>query len=151
MKEAEFEPLAPQLPVFVASTVPVATVWFALAGLYTYTTAVSGCAMSVPGTAAVSCLLLTNDVVKEAPFHTTTALLSKFPPLTVRTNPPPPAEALFGESEFSDGVEGQEHETAGKKKIANTPERRRCFFVVIDEADQPYLRYGRIQLIPISG
>ena len=53
--EIAFDPAAPHWFEFVASTVPVATVWFALTGLYTKTTAVSGCARSVAGIVAVSC------------------------------------------------------------------------------------------------
>ena len=78
------------------------------------TTAVSGCARSVAGIAAVSCLLLTNDVVRDVPFHTTTALLSKLLPFTVRVIPLPPTVALVGESEATDGVDGhEEQEMAG--------------------------------------
>ena len=85
--------------------------------------------MSVPGIVTVSCLLLTNDVVRDVPFHTTTELLLKLPPFTVRTKPAPPAVALLGESELTDGVDGQEQETAGSKKIANAPKRGRPFIV----------------------
>jgi hypothetical protein len=79
----------------------------------------------------VSCLLLTNAVVRLAPFHTTTASLLKLPPFTVRLNPAPPAVALLGESELIDGVDGQEQETAGSKEIANAPKRANLFMVVI--------------------
>lgn len=101
----------------VASTVPVETVWFALAGLYTKTTAVSGCARSVAGIVAVSCLLLTNDVVRDVPFHTTTALLSKLLPFTVRVRPLPLAVVLVGESEVTDGVEGQEEQEMAESSL----------------------------------
>jgi hypothetical protein len=74
--------------------------------------------MSLSGTVAVSCLPLTNDVVKAVPFHTATELLLKLPPLMVRTKPAPPAVALLGESELTEGVEGQEQDTAGSNKIA---------------------------------
>jgi hypothetical protein len=66
--------------------------------------------MSVAGIVAVSWLLLTNDMVREVPFQTTNELLLKFLPLTVRTNPAPPAVALFGEIEVIDGVDGHEQE-----------------------------------------
>lgn len=77
----------------------------------------------------MSCLLLTNDVVSDVPFHTTTELLLKLPPFTVRTKPAPPAVALLGESELTDGVDGQEQETTGSRKIANAPKRGRPFIV----------------------
>jgi hypothetical protein len=77
----------------------------------------------------VICLLLTNDVVRDVPFHTTTELLLKLPPFTVRTKPAPPAVALFGESELIEGVDGQEQATEGSKKIANAPKRGRPFIV----------------------
>lgn len=54
VNEDSFEPAAPQPVVSVASTVPVETVWFALAGLYTKTTAVSGVVIFVAGISAVS-------------------------------------------------------------------------------------------------
>lgn len=77
--------------------------------------------MSVLGIVAVSWLPLTNDDVTVVPFHTTTEPLLKFLPFTVRKNPAPPAVALFGEIELTDGVDGhEEQETAGSKKIANT-------------------------------
>ncbi len=85
--------------------------------------------MSDPGIVTVSCLLLTTDVVRDVPFHTTTELLLKLPPFTVRTKPAPPAVALLGESELTEGVDGQEQETAGSKKIANAPKRGRPFIV----------------------
>lgn len=75
--------------------------------------------MLLEGMEAVSCVLLTNDVVKAVPFHTATALLSKLWPFTVRVKPAPPAAALLGESEVIDGVEGQEQATTGSRKIAN--------------------------------
>jgi hypothetical protein len=81
---------------------------------------VSGCAICVEEIAAVSWLLLTNDVVWGEPFQTTTALLLKLPPFTVKTNPAPPVVALLGEIELTDGVAGQPpHEKSGSNKIAN--------------------------------
>jgi hypothetical protein len=105
-------------------------VWFGLAGLYTKTTAVSGSATSVAGIEAVSWLPLTNDDVTDTPFHTTTELLSKFLPFTVRTKPAPPTVALLGESELTDGVAGQEQAMAGSRKIANAPKKRGDFFLI---------------------
>jgi hypothetical protein len=87
--------------------------------------------MSVPGTVAVSCLLVTNDDVKVVPFHTTTELLLKLPPFTVRVKPAPPAVALVGEIELSDGVDGQEQETEGSRKSVNAPKRDNRFIVIV--------------------
>jgi hypothetical protein len=55
----------------------------------------------------------------------------KLPPFIVRTKPAPPAVALLGESELSDGVDGQEQEMTGSRKIANAPRRGNLFAVVI--------------------
>jgi hypothetical protein len=85
--------------------------------------------MSDAGIVTVSCLLLTSDIVRDVPFHTTTELLPKLPPFTVRMKPGPPAVALVGEIEVIDGVDGQEQETTGSRKIANAP-RRGDFFIV---------------------
>jgi hypothetical protein len=71
----------------------------------------------------MSCLLLTNDVARAAPFHATTALPLKLLPFTVKTKLAPPAVALVGEIEARDGVDGQEQETAESKKIANANSR----------------------------
>ena len=103
--------------------------------------------MSDPGIVTVSCLLLTNDVVRDVPFHTATELLLKLPPFTVRTKPAPPAVALFGESELTDGVDGQEQETAGSKKIANAPKRGRPF--IVEPRVTPYCRVA-IRLPTVS-
>lgn len=62
--------------------------------------------MFVDETSAVSWLPLTNDVVRDEPFQTTTELLLKLPPFTVKTNPAPPAAVLLGEIEVTDGVAG---------------------------------------------
>jgi hypothetical protein len=59
----------------------------------------------------------------------------KLPPFTVRTNPAPPAVALVGESELTDGVDGHEQHTVGSKKIANTPERGDLFIAAIVAMD----------------
>lgn len=88
--------------------------------------------MSVLGIVAVSWLPLTNDDVTVVPFHTTTEPLLKFLPFTVRTKPAPPAVALFGEIEVTDGVDGhEEQETAGSRKIANAPKRKRGDFFIV--------------------
>ncbi len=88
--------------------------------------------MSVEGIVAMSCVLLTNDVVKVAPSHVATELLLKLWPFTVSVKSAPPAVALLGESEDTDGVDGQEEqETAGSRKIANTPKRKRGDFFIV--------------------
>jgi hypothetical protein len=92
---------------------------------------VSGCAICVAEIAAVSCLLLTNDVVRGEPSQTTTALLLKSLPLTVSDNPAAPAVALLGESEVTEGVAGQPpQETTGSNKIANAPKSADIFIAV---------------------
>jgi hypothetical protein len=53
-------------------------------------------AISAAGTAAVTCMPLTNVVVSAAPFQFTTALLRKFVPFTVSVNAAPPAVAELG-------------------------------------------------------
>jgi hypothetical protein len=81
--------------------------------------------------ATVSWLLLTNDVVWGEPSQTTTALLLKLPPFTVRTNPAPPAVALLGEIELTEGVAGQPpQETTGSNKIANAPRSADTFIAI---------------------
>jgi len=81
---------------------------------------VSGCATCVAEIAALSWLLLTNDVVKAEPFQTTTALLLKLPPFTISENPAAPAVALLGEIELIEGFGGQPpQETTGSNKIAS--------------------------------
>lgn len=87
--------------------------------------------MSVAGIVAVSCLLLTNDAVRDVPFHATTELLLKLLPFMVRTKPAPPAVALLGEIDVSDGVEAQEQETTGSRNIANAPKRGDLLIVFI--------------------
>lgn len=70
--------------------------------------------------AAVSWLPLTNAVVSAEPFQTTTALLLKWPPFTVIVNTAPPAVALLGDSEVTDGVAGHPpQETTESNKIAD--------------------------------
>ena len=87
--------------------------------------------MSVAGIVAVSCLLLTNDAVRDVPFHATTELLLKLLPFMVRTKSAPPAVALVGEIEVSDGVEAQEQATTGSRNIANAPKRGDLLIVFI--------------------
>lgn len=82
-------------------------------------------------TVAVSWLLLTNEVARAEPFQTTTALLLKLPPLTVKVNPTPPAVALLGEIELIDGVGGQPpQETIGSNEIANTAKSADIFVAI---------------------
>src|SRR5216683_212002 len=75
------------------------------AGLNTATGLGPADAMSLAGTAAVSCVLLTNVVVSGIPWipNWTTDVVTKFVPLTVRVNDGPPAVALVGEIEVIDG------------------------------------------------
>jgi len=70
----------------------------------TVTCGVPVVAMSVLGMAAVTCVALTNVVVRLAPFHRTTAPLRKFVPFTVNVNAGPPAVAVFGDSDVSVGA-----------------------------------------------
>jgi hypothetical protein len=87
--------------------------------------------MFVEKTSAVSWLPLTNDVVRGEPFQTTTALLLKSLPFTVRTNPTAPAVALLGEIEVIEGVAGQPpQEAAGSNKIANAPKSDNIFIAI---------------------
>jgi hypothetical protein len=66
------------------------------------------------------------------PFQTTTELLLKLPPFTLRANPPAPAIALLGEIEVTAGVAGQPpQETTGSNKIANAPKIADIFIVAI--------------------
>ena len=60
-------------------------------GFTTLTCAVPAAAMSLAGIAAVSCVALTNVVVRAAPFHCTTEPETKLLPLTVSVNAGPPA------------------------------------------------------------
>jgi hypothetical protein len=78
--------------------------------------------------AAISWLLLTNDVIRGEPFQTTTALLLKSLPFTISENPAAPALALFGEIEAIEGVAGQPpQEMAGRNIIANAPKSADIF------------------------
>jgi hypothetical protein len=92
---------------------------------------VSGSAICVAEIVAVSWLPLTNDVVRAEPFQTTTALLLKSPPFTVSENPAPPAVALLGEIEVTEGVAGQPpQETTGSNKIANAAKSAHIFIAI---------------------
>jgi len=53
---------------------------------------------------AVNCVLLTKVVIRFTPFQRTTDDKLKLLPLTVRVKAGPPAVALFGESEVSEGT-----------------------------------------------
>jgi len=59
--------------------------------------AVPAVAMSLAGTAACTCVELTTIVDSAEPFQLTTAVESKFAPVTVKVNPAPPAVAEAGE------------------------------------------------------
>ena len=66
-------------------------------GFSTVTEAVPPVAMSLAGTEAVTCVLLTYVVVSPVPFHRTVDPETKFVPVTVRVNAAPPAVAEVGE------------------------------------------------------
>src|SRR5207253_3901813 len=74
------------------------------AGLNTVTEAVPGVATSVAAMAAVSCVALTNVVVRAAPFQRTSEAATKLLPVTVRVKAAPPAVALAGASVESVGT-----------------------------------------------
>ena len=74
------------------------------AGVNTVTCAVPAGAMSAAGIAAVSCVPLTNVVVRSVPFQRTTEPVTKFVPVTVSVKADPPTVALLGERELSPGT-----------------------------------------------
>src|SRR5207249_4118769 len=74
------------------------------AGLNTVTEAVPGVATSTAGMAAVSCVALTNVVVRGAPFQRTSEPVTKLLPVTVRVKAAPPAVALAGASPLTTGT-----------------------------------------------
>lgn len=65
-------------------------------GLNTVTAAEPEVAISLAGTAAVSCVALPKVVVSATPFHFTAELLTKFVPVTVSVKAVPPAVAEEG-------------------------------------------------------
>jgi hypothetical protein len=73
-------------------------------GFITPTARLPAVAMSLDGMAAVSCVALTNVVVRFEPFTWTTDPLTKFEPLAVSVNADPPAVAVLGEMLVSDGA-----------------------------------------------
>ncbi len=66
------------------------------AGLTTVTEDTPDAAISASGMAAVSCVVLTNVVVRSWPFHCTSALPAKFVPFTVSVNAASPVVAEEG-------------------------------------------------------
>ena len=74
------------------------------AGLNTVTCAVPAAARSLAGTLAVSCVVLTNVVVRLLPFQSTVEADTKPLPVTVRVKAGPPCEALPGASDESTGT-----------------------------------------------
>src|SRR5437870_1932470 len=73
-------------------------------GLLTVTLAVPCVATSLAGIAAVSCVLLTNVVVRGAPFHCTLEPPTNPWPVTFSVNAPLPAAAELGLSEPTAGT-----------------------------------------------
>lgn len=73
-------------------------------GLNTVTCTEPALAMSVAKIAAVNRVLLTNVVVRLAPFHCTTEPETKLEPLTASVKAAPPAVAPVGESELAVGM-----------------------------------------------
>jgi hypothetical protein len=76
------------------------------AGFVTVTLAVPAVAISAARIAAVTCVLLTNVVVRLAPLNWTVAPLTKPVPFTVSVKAALPAVALAGESEVIVRFEG---------------------------------------------
>jgi hypothetical protein len=72
----------------------------------TSTIAVPAVARSAAAIAAVSCVALTTVVAREAPPHRTVAPLTNPAPFTVSVNAAPPAVAVEGESDVSEGRTG---------------------------------------------
>src|SRR5205085_2127532 len=73
-------------------------------GIVTVTWAVPTAAMSEAGIAAVSCVALTNVVVRVAPFHLTVLPLTKPVPATVSVKAGPLTSALLGVRPVSVGA-----------------------------------------------
>ena len=76
----------------------------AIAGLVTVTGTVAEVEMAVAGTSAVSCLAVTNVVVRFVPFHFTIESDAKLEPLTVKMNAGPPAFVLSGDNSAITGT-----------------------------------------------
>src|SRR5206468_2779116 len=74
------------------------------AGVTTVTEAVPGAARSAAEMAAANWVLLTNVVVRAAPFQRTVEAGTKPLPVTVNVNAAPPTVALLGASVVSTGV-----------------------------------------------
>lgn len=105
IRELPLLSLAITLPPLLGSIVPVAKPMVNVCtfdvpppgvGLKTVTLAVPPVATSAAVIAAVSLVLLTNVVVRSAPFHRITEPLIKFVPVTVSVNATPPAFAEAG-------------------------------------------------------
>jgi hypothetical protein len=73
-------------------------------GFVTVTMILPAVAISAAEIAAVSWWLLENVVVRAAPFHFTTEVVTKFEPFTVSVKAAPPAVALAGEMEVTVGL-----------------------------------------------
>ena len=76
----------------------------ATAGFVTVTGTVPEVAMAEAGMSAVSCLAVTNVVVKFVPFHFTIEPDAKLEPLTVKMNAGPPALVLSGDNSAITGT-----------------------------------------------
>jgi len=74
------------------------------AGLKTVTATVADETKSLAKIEALSSVLLTKTVLRVWPFQWTVELLTKFEPFTVNVKLDPPAVALDGERDFSDGT-----------------------------------------------
>jgi hypothetical protein len=75
-------------------------------GTCTLTDAVPEEVSRLDGTAAFNCVAETNVVLSAEPFHCTISPVTKLAPFTVSVNPTPPATAVVGEMETTDGVAG---------------------------------------------
>lgn len=73
-------------------------------GFFTVTGTVPALAISAPLMATVSCVLLTNVVLRSLPSQSTTAPLTNLLPFTVKVKSPFPAITLAGESELRTGT-----------------------------------------------
>jgi len=73
-------------------------------GVKTVTGTVPAAAMSLAEIVVVSCVLLTNEVIRGLPFQRMTDVIAKFVPVAVNVNAPPPAVTLVGEIELRVGT-----------------------------------------------